>query len=305
MNVSITGGGGYLGNVLVRHLLNKGYKVKVMDNMLKGQCDALLSVVSNPNFEFIKGDIRSQSDCKSLLKKADVVVHLAGVVGFPACAKNPYESYSINVKGTRVLMDSTDKSQFVVNASTGSCYGVVEGVCTEDSPLNPQSEYGLQKKIGEAIVAEYENTVSYRFATAFGSSPCTRINLLINDFVYRALSDRCLNVFQADFRRTFIHITDIARAFEHALVKRLPGEVYNCGSSELNWTKRQVAEYVKQKTGCYIFYDDFAEDADKRDYETSYSKLESTGFKCDTTMEEGVNELIKASALININHQYN
>lgn len=303
--VAITGGGGFLGNVLTRHLLNNGYSVKVMDNMFKGNCDALLSVVSNPNFEFMKGDIRDKNDCKKLIKDADYIVHLAGVVGFPACKKDVWNSYSINVEGTRTLMNQKDKDQFLVNASTGSVYGVVEGVCTEESPLNYQSEYGEQKAKGEKIVSEYENTVSYRFATAFGSSPNTRINLLINDFVHRALSERCLNVFQADFQRTFIHINDIARAFEHAFVNRLDGVVYNCGSSKLNWSKRQVAEYIREKTGCYVFYDDFAEDLDKRNYSVNYGKIEATSFKCEVSMEQGVDELIKASQLININHQYN
>lgn len=303
--VAITGGGGFLGNVLTRHLLSSGYKVKVMDNMLKGNCDALLSVISNKNFEFMRGDIRSTSDCKNLLKDADVVVHLAGVVGFPACKKDVWNSYSINVDGTRNLMNARSSDQFLVNASTGSVYGSVEGVCNEETPLNYKSEYGEQKALGEKIVSDYENTVSYRFATAFGSSPNTRINLLVNDLVYRALTEKCINIFQADFRRTFIHINDIAKAFKFAFEKRLPGVVYNCGSSDLNWTKRQVAEYIKEKTGCYVFYEDFATDLDQRNYSVDYSKLELTGFRCEVSMEEGVDELIKSSQLININHQYN
>lgn len=310
MKILVTGGGGYVGNVLCRKLLKNGYEVRCLDNFHKGQCDALLSLVSNPNFEFQYGDVTNYVDCKNAINGVDGIIHLAAIVGFPACKRQPALSKAVNVDGTQNIVNLRNEYACIplVYASTGSVYGKVENICTEESQKLPQSIYGMDKLSAEDIVRNTNNTVSFRFATGFGLSPCMRVNLLVNDFVYRAMTEKTLTVFQADFRRTFIHVQDMASLFEFGLRKLLNKElkhkVYNAGSNKLNWTKRELAEYVRAKTGCYVTYAEVGEDPDQRDYEVDYSKLEAEGFKTEYTMEQGINELIKAAPLLQIRHQY-
>ena len=193
-----------------------------------------------------------------------------------------------------------------VYASTGSVYGKVEGTCTEESPLNAVSLYGVNKRIAEEMVATQDNTVSFRFATGFGVSPCMRVNLLVNDFVYQAITNKILTIFQADFRRTFIHVRDMAKAFTMGFenMGNWKHKVYNCGANHLNWTKRELAEYVKENTDCFVHYEEIGTDADQRDYEVSYDKLENEGFSCDVDMKTGIQELIKVAPILQIRHQY-
>jgi len=306
MNILVTGGGGFVGNVLTRRLLQAGYKVRVVDNFIKG-CHGLMELVSNPKFEFMEGDVTDFSICKKAMTGIDAIVHLAAIVGFPDCAKQPGLAEAVNIQGTKNMLIAADGRPFAF-ASTGSVYGKVEGTCTEESPLNAQSWYGITKYEAEKKVRDTANTVSFRFATGFGLSPNMRVNLLVNDFVYKAVYDRSLVIFQADFRRTFIHVQDMAKTFQmgiEGLVKEtLQHKVYNAGGNHLNWTKRELAEYVSNQTNCLVHYAEIGQDADQRDYEVDYSKWYAEGFVPDYTMEQGIQEVIKATPLIHIVHQY-
>jgi nucleoside-diphosphate-sugar epimerase len=309
MKILVTGGGGYVGNVLCRYLLDKGYQVVCLDNFHKGQCDAIIPLAINPNFEFRYGDVTVAGHVSEAMQDCDAVIHLAAIVGFPACKAQPSLADAVNVEGTMNVINARNlisRDIPIVYASTGSVYGKVEGICTEESPLNAVSQYGINKRKAEQIMSEEDNTVSFRFATGFGVSPCMRVNLLVNDFVYQALTNGILTIFQADFRRTFIHVRDMAKAFtmgfEH--MGNWNHKVYNCGANHLNWTKRELAEYVKQETGCFVHYEEIGTDSDQRDYTVDYSKLENEGFTCDVDMKTGIQELIKVSPILQIRHQY-
>ena len=304
--VLVTGGGGFVGNVLVRRLLQYGYDVRVLDNFIKG-CHGLMELAANPHFEFLYGDVTDFKTCKKAVKDVDGVIHLAAIVGFPDCAKQPGLAEAVNIKGTQNMLVASCDKPFVF-ASTGSVYGKVEGICTEESPLNAQSWYGITKYEAEKAVTARDNTVAFRFATGFGLSPNMRVNLLVNDFVYKAIYDKALIIFQADFRRTFIHVQDMAKTFHLGLTGLLGGnlkhKVYNAGGDHLNWTKRELVEYVASKTGCLVHYAEIGEDPDQRDYAVDYSKWYAEGFVPDYTMEVGIDQVIKAAPLIHITHQY-
>lgn len=305
--ILLTGCGGYVGNVLTRQALDAGYKVIGVDNFHKGNCDALFSIADNEYFTFEYGDVTDLKRMLKLCEKADAIIHLAAIVGFPACARQPSLASAVNIQGTEnMLLARTGKP--LVFASTGSVYGKVEGTCTEDSPLNAVSLYGTTKIEAENMVTACENTVSFRFATGFGASPCMRVNLLVNDLVYRALTERHINIFQADFRRTFISVQDMANCFLWGLNqlfnKTNKYKVYNAGDNALNLTKRELAEYIGKQTGCYVTYSDSGNDLDQRDYEVSFERLNNGGFYCQRTMEEVIDELIKITPLLQIRHQY-
>lgn len=308
MKVLVSGCGGYVGNVLVRELLSQGYEVRGVDNFHKGNCDSLLDIVSHPNFEFMYGDVTVISDIEKMYDGVDGVIHLAAIVGFPACKRQPALSHAVNVDGTNNMLKYRPYDIPFVFASTGSIYGKIDDVCHENSPCNPQSEYGEQKLKADIMVRNYDNAVALRFSTAFGVSACMRVNLLVNDLVYQAVQNRIINVFQPDFRRSFIHIHDMARSFIHFLNKIERGEnqhkVYNCGHKDLNWTKRQVAEFIKEHTNCYVHYEDFGKDLDQRDYEIDFTRLHDAGFTCNKSMEEGMLELINVAPILQIRHQY-
>lgn len=307
--ILVTGGGGYVGNVVCRRLLREGYSVKCLDNFHKGQCDAIIPLITNPNFDFVDGDVTVPHQLEDAVVGCDAIIHLAAIVGFPACAAQPALADAVNIQGTQNVINARNKyspKMPLVFASTGSVYGKVEGVCTEDSPLNAVSTYGLNKKIAEDLVSKESRTVSFRFATGFGVSPCMRVNLLVNDFVHQAMTNKILTIFQADFRRTFIHVEDMAKAFIWGFERMgdWSHKVYNCGANKLNWTKRELAEYVKKETGCFVHYEEIGSDADQRDYEVSYDRLDAEGFECDVDMESGIQDLIKVAPLLQIRHQY-
>lgn len=306
MKVLVTGGGGYVGNVVCRDLLRRGYYVRCVDNFHKGHCDPIIGLVARNGFEFMYGDVSNPEHAEKMWDGCDACIHLAGIVGFPQCSSQPSLAYAVNVEGTCNLLLHRNNRPFI-NASTGSVYGKVEGLCTEDSPLNSTTEYGLNKKEAEKLVTDAgKSTVSFRFATGFGVSPNMRVNLLVNDLVHQAIVNRCLNIFQPDFRRTFIHVEDMSRAFIFGLenIDTLEHKVYNCGDNNLNWTKRELAEYIKEKTGAFVSYNESGVDLDQRDYEVDYSRLNGEGFNCIISMEEGIDELIKVSPILRIKHQY-
>ena len=307
-HVLVTGGAGYVGSTLVGRLLDKGYGITVLDSLKFGG-QGLMPYFGHENFRFIKGDVRDEKKVKEAMEGATAVIHLAGIVGFPACRKDPEGSREINVRGTQVVADATPKNVPILFASTGSNYGkMIEKYCTETSPLNPLSDYARHKVEGEDIVKRHGEFVIFRFATAFGVSPRMRLDLMPNDFTYRAVKDKTLIVYEKQFMRTFIHVRDMADAFIFALKNygKMRGEIYNVGSNDMNYSKEAVATMIKGKIEYYLHFADVGHDIDQRDYMVSYDKLHGVGFVPSVSMEQGINELIKMSEAIEIqNPHYN
>lgn len=305
MKILITGGAGYVGTSLIPILLQNNFKVVVYDNLLFGG-DAILPFFRNPNFEFIKGDIRDKDKLKDAVKDADVVIHLAAIVGFPACRKEPDLAKAVNVDGTQNLIDVTTNDQLIIYGSTGSNYGAVEDICTEESPLNPLSLYGQTKTLAEKMILENRKAVAWRFATAFGVSARLRLDLLINDFTHKAYTQGYLVVYEKHFMRTFIHVHDMGRVFLFGIEnqEKMINNVYNVGNVTMNYSKEDICNMIKEKTNAYIHYADIGEDADKRNYIVSYDKIKALGYETTITVEEGINELVRALSAVQFRTPY-
>ncbi len=303
--VLVTGGAGYVGAVLVPMLLDAGYKVRVVDNLMYDSHTLLPSII-NPNFEFINGDLTNEEMVVEALKDMDAVIHLAAIVGYPACLKSPELAKAVNVGVTRSLYRNRTPDQPIFFASTGSNYGRVEGICTEETPLNPLTDYGKTKTKAEQELLEQGNVVVYRFATAFGISPRLRLDLMVNDFVFQALRNRQLIVYEKHVRRTFIHVSDMARSFLFALqnLERMRDDVYNVGHKSMNFTKEGIARLIRKKIDYYLHFAEIGEDLDKRDYGVSYEKICKVGFKTQITIGQGLDELIKGMQMVRLDNPY-
>jgi nucleoside-diphosphate-sugar epimerase len=305
MKVLVTGGAGYVGTSLIPQLLESGHHVRVFDSLSFGG-DQLLPFFRRPNFEFMKGDIRDARDVKSAVQGQDLVIHLAAIVGYPACRSDPQRAEEVNVMGTQNIARAVSRDQTVLFGSTGSNYGAVEDICTEETPLHPLSLYGQTKTLAESILLNECSTVAFRFATAFGLSPRLRLDLLVNDFTYRAISQQYLVVYESHFMRTFIHVHDMGRAFvfgiDHADAMR--GQVYNVGADKMNYSKRQVCELIQQQVQCYVHYAEVGEDADKRDYVVSYDKLSKLGYDVSISLGDGVSELVRGFGVLSFKTPY-
>ncbi|MBN1901429.1 NAD(P)-dependent oxidoreductase [Candidatus Sumerlaeota bacterium] len=296
--VLVTGGAGYIGCVLVPMLLEKGFHVRVFDNLKYGQC-VLLDHFINDRFEFIKGDITNENDVQKAMNQVDVVVHLCAIVGAPACQIDPTRAEAVNVEGTRNVNRSR-KGAPIIFPSTTSIYGYQDSLCTEDSPIHPLSHYAITKYEAEKIVTASENFVVFRPATAFGLSPRMRLDLLVNDFTYQAVKARSLVVYEGNARRTFVHVRDFARAICFAIdnFDRMKGQIFNLGSEKLNISKKELTEIILKYQDYYIHFAEFGSDPDKRDYEVSYARLRSKGFDVTYDFHFGVKELIKGYSII-------
>lgn len=306
VRILITGGAGYIGTTLVPMLLEAGYFVRVLDNLSMGG-QGLLPSFTKKNFEFIRGDVRDYKTVEKSVEGMDFIVHLAAIVGYPACRKDPKMSRDINVSGTQNVVKAAGKKIPVIFASTGSNYGKLVGkYCTETTPLKPLSDYGKQKTKAESIVKSNKNFVIYRFATAFGLSPRLRLDLLINDFCYKAVKEKTIIVYEKEFMRTFIHVKDIARSILHALenFETMNGEIYNVGDDNLNFSKEDVCLLLLKKVNYYLHFADAGKDIDQRNYIVDYRKIRSTGFNCTVSLEEGVEEMVKAMEVIDIKNPY-
>ncbi|CAN8023763.1 unnamed protein product [Ixodes persulcatus] len=294
-HVLVTGGAGYLGSCLVPMLLQRGYKVTVYDTFEWG-VTSLLPLAGDPNLTMIRGDVRDQELLSRVVERADTVVHLAAVVGYPACSRDPELAMSVNVHGTQVLLRCLQPHQRLVYASTGSCYGAVpEGLCTEETPISPLSLYGRTKAEAEREVLDHGG-VALRLATVFGVSPRMRLDLLVNDLTLRALNEKTLNVYEADFHRTFIHVKDAAQAFIFAIdnYDAMKDRPFNVGDDVMNMTKGQVATRIREKVpGCTVVLSDDGKDHDMRNYKVSHQKICSLGFRATLTIDHGIEELIK------------
>jgi nucleoside-diphosphate-sugar epimerase len=309
MKILITGGAGYVGTTLIPELLALDHEVTVFDNLMYGG-DPLIPFFRRKKFSFIKGDVRDAGAVKQAVKDNDAVIHLAAIVGFPACRENPDLAKAVNVGGTKNMVDAMSPSQLLLQASTGSNYGklseLTEPICTEESPLKPLSVYGQTKTEAENIAMDAGNTVAFRYATAFGLSPRMRLDLLINELVYMAAKQKYLVIYEANFKRTFIHVQDIARTFTFALENydKMKGQVYNAGSEKMNMSKKEIAELIAKKTGAYLHFADVGEDQDKRNYVVSYKKINSLGYDITISVEEGIDELVKVSQVVQISNPY-
>ena len=297
-HILVTGGAGYVGNILCEQLLKNGYNVTCLDNLFKGTAEAILRLFQYKNFTFHNEDILNLD--KDFLNKFDGIIHLAAIVGLPACKRNKWLSDLVNFKGTTNILENRREGVPFVFASTGSVYGKVSGTCTEETYCNPLSYYGRQKLEAEKIVRCHPNTISLRFATGFGVSPCMRVNLLVNDLCYKAVHDRSLTIFQADAYRTFINVRDMVSAFIEGLEKLfnannvpLKYNVFNVGTEANNWTKRQLAEYIGKLSGCVVNYNDFDKDEDQRDYYVDYTLYREHFNEPEVSIEEGIEELFR------------
>lgn len=302
MNILVTGGAGYIGSILVPELLKLGHRVTVLDNFMFGQ-NSLLECCAYESFDVIKGDARDEDNLKSVLKKADYIMPLAALVGAPLCNRDERGTVNTNRDAIASIVNLASKEQRIIFPTTNSGYGIgQEGVyCTEETPLNPISLYGKIKVEAEKIVLNRGNAISFRLATVFGMSPRMRIDLLVNDFTYRVVKDRFVVVFEGHFKRNYIHIRDVARAFIHAIenFETMKKEAYNVGLSDANLSKLELCAKIKKQVPDFVYLEaPVGEDPDKRDYIVSNEKIEKTGFKPVYSLEMGIKELIKGYRII-------
>lgn len=300
--VLVTGGAGYIGSVLVPMLLREGYSVHVLDNFLFSQT-SLAECCIDPNFQVTRGDCRDKGTLTKALKDADYIIPLAAIVGAPACQLDQTAATSTNLDAIKLLLSLRSAKQRVVLPNTNSGYGIGEkgSFCTEESPLRPISLYGRTKVQAEAAALEAGNAVTFRLATVFGMSPRMRIDLLVNNFVYRALYDRAVVVFEGHAKRNYIHVRDVARAFLHVLsnFESMQGHAYNVGLSNANLSKIELCVEIRKHLPGFVFLEaPVGEDPDKRDYIISNAKIEKTGFRPKYGLGDGIAELIKGYTIL-------
>lgn len=301
-NILVTGGAGYIGSILVPALLEAEHTVTVLDSFMYNQ-NSLAHVCYNPSLKIVRGDVRSEATVKSLLKKADVIIPLAALVGAPLCDRDPLAATSINRDAILMMIKLASREQRILIPTTNSGYGIGQKgkFCTEKSPLKPISLYGRLKVEAEDAVLRRKNSISFRLATVFGMSPRMRIDLLVNDFVYRAVNDRFIVLFESHAKRNYIHVRDVARVFIHGIenFEKMCGEVYNVGLSDANLSKKELCEQIKKHIPKFVIQEaEYGEDVDKRDYIVSNEKIEKTGFKPIFSLDDGIAELIKGYTMI-------
>ena len=301
-NILITGGGGYLGSIMVPDLLAAGHKVTVLDNFMYGK-NSLGHVCDNENFSVAHGDVRIADTVKPLLAKADIVIPLAALVGAPICAKDPVSAQSINHDAVLMLFKNLSREQRVLMPTTNSAYGSGEAgnFCTEETPLHPISKYAIDKVEIEKALMQLPNAISFRLATVFGMAPRMRIDLLVNDFTHRAVKDRFVVLFESSFKRNYIHIRDVSRVFQFGIANfdAMRGQILNVGLSDANVSKRELCERIKLQVPDFTFLEaPIGKDPDQRNYIVSNAKLESTGFKTQHSLDGGIRELIKGFTML-------
>ncbi len=300
--VLVTGAAGYIGSVLCERLLGAGFEVIGLDNLSHGQ-DGPLHLCREEGFEFVRGDARDERQVGELLRRADVVIPLAAVVGAPACDRDPQGARSVNLEAIRLLNRLRSPGQLVVFPTTNSGYGTKSGetYCTEDTPLEPISLYGEMKVQAEAELLASENAITLRLATVFGVSPRMRLDLLVNHFVHAAVTDRYIVIFEKDFKRNYVHIRDVADCFVHAIgnAARMTGRPFNVGLDTANLSKEELALKIKEQVpGFYIHFAEIGTDPDRRNYVVSNRRLAESGFTARRSLDDGIRELLKAYRML-------
>ena len=301
-NILVTGGAGYLGSTMVPDLLAAGHKVTVLDNFMFKQ-SSLNHCCYHPNFSVLKGDIRQKNTMTKAMKNSDVIIPLAALVGAPLCSLDPVGASTINHDAIELMLKLLSKEQIVLMPTTNSAYGTgdKDNYCNESSPLRPISQYAIEKVEIEKKLMQHPNAISFRLATVFGMSPRMRIDLLVNDFTYRAVNDGFVVLFESHFKRNYIHVRDVSRVFQHALNNHneMKGEIYNVGLSDANVSKKELCEHIQKQLPEFIFIDEqIGKDPDQRNYIVSNTKIESTGFKTKFSLDRGIEELIKGYQMI-------
>ncbi|MFW5872689.1 MAG: NAD-dependent epimerase/dehydratase family protein [bacterium] len=288
--ILITGGAGYKGIVLTNKLLEQGYKITVLDNFMYGY-EPIMHLATHPNISIIKADLRNKIEN---IRQYDVIFHLAGISGFPACASNPHSAHLINVEATRTLAKALSRDQLLINASTTSMYGKSGEPCNESTLVDPVSTYAMTKLAAEKIIMELENVISLRLATIFGFSPKMRMDLMVNDFTYKAVKEGVLVLFDSFAKRTFMHVADAADCYIFSMknADKMRGGIFNAGGNHLNFSKLDLAKIIKQKYDFNII-DSEMKDKDLRHFIVNFDKIENLGFKPQKTVEYGIEELIK------------
>lgn len=302
MHVLITGGAGYLGSILSEHLLGRGYNVTVLDNLMYGE-QSLFHLCANQAFDFVFGDARNEQLVASLVAKADVIIPLAAIVGAPCCDLDPLMATSVNLDAIKMINRLRSPSQLIVYPTTNSGYGTKSGdvFCTEETPLEPITLYGRTKSDAEAVVLDSENAITLRLATVFGMSPRMRMDLLVNHFVYAALTDRYIVIFEKDFKRNYIHIRDVANCFIHCIENSgaMIGRPYNVGLDKANLSKEELALKIKEHLPEFlVHFSEIGSDPDKRNYIVSNQRLREAGFEAQYSLDAGIRELIKGYRLL-------
>ena len=301
-NILITGGAGYIGSVLAPALLAKGHRVTVLDNFYFNQL-TLMDCCPNPDFTIIRGDARDEETLKAAIKSMDYILPLAALVGFPLCDADKIAATTTNLNAIELLLKIRNKEQRIIYPCTNSGYGTGEGdnFCTEETPMNPISLYGITKVQAEKAVLQAGNSLTFRFATLFGASPRMRIDLLLNDFVYRAVYDRTAVIFEGHFKRNFIHIRDVVNAFIFAIENFdiMKGQPYNCGLSTANISKLELCAKIKEHIPSFVYLEaPIGTDPDKRDYIVSNARLEAAGWKPQYSLDDGIEELKKVFIIL-------
>ena len=300
--ILITGGAGYLGSVLVGHLLQRGYQVTVLDNLLYGY-PSLLGYCRDKGFEFVLGDARDERALRELLPKHDAVIPLAAIVGMKACDRDPLMARSVNLDAIVLLNRLRAPSQPVIMPCTNSGYGTKSGdlYCTEDTPLEPISLYGVTKVAAERELLNSRNAISLRLATVFGPSPRMRLDLLVNDFTYRAVTDGFLVIYEKDFKRNYVHIDDVAECFCYCLehFDQMKDQAYNFGLNDANLSKAELAASIQRYVpSLLVHYAEVGSDPDRRNYIVANDKINQQGIAARHSLETGIQQLLKAYRLL-------
>lgn len=304
-DILITGGAGYIGSVLTPELLRLGHRVTVIDNFLYKQ-SSLLDCCMDKNFTIVNGDARDEELIKKHIKGKDYIFPLAALVGFPLCDKDKTAAVTTNLDAVKLIIKLRSPEQRIIFPCTNSGYGLGQGqsFCTEDSPIDPISLYGKTKMAAEKAVLEAGNSLTFRFATLFGASPRMRTDLLVNDFTYRAVFDRSVIVFEGSFMRNYLHVRDAAGAFIFAMdnFEKMKGRQYNCGLSDANLSKLELCEKIKNHLPSFMYLEaPVGTDPDKRNYLVSNERIESMGWRPRYSLDDGIEELIKAYSIIKNN----
>lgn len=305
MKILVTGGAGYIGSILVPELLKKRHEVVVIDNFMYNQT-SLLDCCYNKNLTIVRGDTRSKNIIAKHLRNVDAIFPLACMTGAPLCEKDTIAAKTVNFEAVKMILELRSREQAIIFPTTNSGYGIGQkGIyCTEKTPLNPISLYGRLKVETENMLLDAGNCITLRLATVFGISLRMRLDLLVNDFTYRAATDHCLVLFESHFKRNYIHVRDVAKAFIHCLdnFNKMKDEPYNVGLSNANLSKWELCEEIKKQISNFYFTEaKVGEDPDKRDYIVSNEKIESTGFTPDYSLQQGISELIKGYQVIRRN----